>query len=142
MRRTHALLAFVGALFLVSTVAAQQPPPVTKFVTPIKGQATIEITAPQARNEGNMVVTHIKVKNTSKGPIAGFKVDEYWYNAKGDTVSGSQPFRYLKPFMPGDIIEVLLKSPRASDAARVNRVFTHANGTIKPTQVAALKKDS
>ena len=99
-------LALVGALLLASVAAARQPAVATKFITPIKGQALIELTAPQARAEGNMVVTHIKVKNVSKGPIAGFKVDEYWYNAKGEAVSGSQPFRSLKPFMPGDILDV------------------------------------
>jgi len=135
-------LALVGALLLASVATAGQPAVATKFITPIKGQALIELTAPQARAEGNMVVTHIKVKNVSKGPIAGFKVDEYWYNAKGEAVSGSQPFRSLKPFMPGDIIDVVLKSPKTSDMARVNRVFSHANGTIKPTTVPALKKDS
>jgi len=137
------LVAFVGALLLASTVAAaQQPPPVTKFVTPIKGQAQIEFTAPQAKPEGNFVVTKIKVKNVSKGPIALLQVDEYWYNSKGEQVSGSQPFRWLKPLMPGEIIDVLLKSPKTPDMARVNRVFKHANGTVKPTLVPALKKDS
>jgi hypothetical protein len=142
MGRRETLVAFVGALLLASAAAAQQPPPVTKFVTPIKGQALIEFTEPQARQEGNMVVTRIKVKNVSKGPIAGFKVDEYWYNAKGDAVSGSQPFRVPKPLMPGDIVEVVLKSPKTPDMARVNRIFAHANGSIKPTKVAAIKKDS
>ena len=136
------LVGFVGALLLVSTAAAQQPPPLTKFVTPLKGQVQVEFTEPQARAEGNMVVTRIKVKNVSKGPIAGFKVEEYWYNAKGDTVSGAPTFRVLKPLMPGDIVEVVLKSPKSPDMSRVNRVFGHANGTVKPTKVGAFKKDS
>jgi len=140
--RRETLVAFVGALLLASTVAAQQPPPLTKFVTPIKGQAVVEYTDPQVRAEGNMVVTRIKVKNSSKGPIAGFKVDEYWYNAKGEAVSGAQTFRVLKPMMPGDIVEVVLKSPKTPDMSRVNRVFAHANGTVKPSKVAAFKKDS
>lgn len=150
--RRETLVAFVGALLLASTVAAafakapaaeaQQPPPLTKFVTPVKGQALVEFTDPQVRAEGNMVVTRIMVKNVSKGPIAGFKVDEYWYNKKGEAVSGSQPFRVLKPMMPGEIVEVVLKSPKTTDMARVNRVFAHANGTVKPTKVPALKKDS
>ena len=136
------LVAFVGALLLASTVAEAQTPPVTKFVTPIKGQAQIEYTAPQAKAEGNFVVTKIKVKNVSKGPIALLQVDEYWYNEKGDQVSGSQPFRWLKPLMPGEIVDVLLKSPKSADMKRVNRVFKHANGTVKPTLVPAFKKDS
>jgi hypothetical protein len=141
--RRETLVAFVGALLLASTVAAaQQPPPVTKFVTPIKGQALVEFTDPQVKAEGNMVVTRIKVKNVSKGPIAGFKVDEYWYNAKGDAVSGSQTFRVPKPMMPGDMVEVVLKSPKTPDMSRVNRIFAHANGTVKPTKVPSFKKDS
>jgi hypothetical protein len=115
---------------------------VTKFVTPLKGTVQVEFTEPQAKQEGNMVVTRIKVKNVSKGPIGGFKVDEYWYNAKGDAVSGAQTFRVLKPMMPGDIVEVVLKSPKTPDMNRVNRIFAHANGTVKPTKVAAFKKDS
>jgi hypothetical protein len=144
MGRRETLVGIVGALLLVSTAVAeaQQPPPLTKFVTPLKGQVEVEFTEPKVTTEGNMVVTRIKVKNSSKGPIAGFKVDEYWYNAKGDAVSGSQTFRVLKPMMPGDIVEVLLKSPRTPDMARNNRVFGHANGTVKPSKVAAFKKDS
>ena len=143
MGRTQTLVAFLGALLLFySPAAARQAPapaaapPPTKFVTPLKGEVQIELLEPQARNEGNMVVTRIKVKNVSKGPIAGFKVDEYWYNSKGEPVSGSPTFRVPKPMMPGDVVDVLLKSPRAADMARVNRVFAHANGTVKPKKVA------
>ena len=107
MGRTQTVVAFVGALLLATTAISAQTPPVTKFVTPLKGQALVEFTAPQAKAEGNMVVTRIKVKNVSKAPLAMFQVDEYWYNAKGDTVSGSQPFRVLKPMMPGDIVDVV-----------------------------------
>ena len=152
MGRRETLVAVVGALLLVSTVTAafakvpaaeaQQPPPVTKFITPLKGQVVVEFTEPQARAEGNMIITRIKVKNVSKGPIAGFKVDEYWYNAKREAVSGAQTFRLLKPMMPGDIVEVVLKSPKTPDMARSQRVFGHANGTVKPTKVPAFKKDS
>ena len=136
------LVGFVGALLLASTVTAAQSPAVTKFVTPIKGQAQIEYMAPQSRVEGNTVVTRIKVKNVSKGPIALLQVDEYWYNAKGDQVSGSPAFRWLKPMMPGEIVEVVLKSPKTSDMSRSQRVFKHANGSVKPTLVPAFKKDS
>ena len=151
MGRRETLVGIVGALLLVSTAAAfakapaaeaQQPPPLTKFVTPLKGQVQVELLEPQSKSEGNMIVTKIKVKNVSKGPIAGFKVDEYWYNKKGDAVSGSPTFRVQKPFMPGDVVEVVLRSPRTSDMERSTRVFAHANGTVKPAKVAAFKKDS
>jgi len=101
MGRTETLVGFVGALLLSATAFAQAP--VTKFVTPLKGTVQVEFTEPQSRLEGSTYVTRIKVKNVSKGPIAGFKVDEYWYNAKGEAVSGAQTFRVLKPMMPGEI---------------------------------------
>ena len=141
MGRKETLVGLVGVL-LLAVPAFAQAPAVSKFVTPLKGTVQIELTEPQVKVEGNTVVTRIKVKNTSKGPIAGFKVDEYWYNAKGDAVSGSPTFRVLKPLMPGDIVEVVLKSPKSPDMNRVNRIFAHANGTVKPTKVTAFKKDS
>ena len=145
-------LRFALAATLVSTTlgaaAALAQVPTTsvlagkKFTPPIKGEAIVEFTAPVTKREKEMVVTRVQVKNVSKGPIAGFKVDEYWYNAKGEAVSGAQTFRVLKPMMPGDIVEVVLKSPKTPDMARSQRVFGHANGTVKPTKVPAFKKDS
>src|SRR6185503_17511724 len=59
MGRRETLVGIVGALLLVSAAAAafakapeapaQQPPPLTKFVTPLKGQVQVEFTEPQAR---------------------------------------------------------------------------------------------
>jgi hypothetical protein len=139
MGRRQTLVAIVGVLLLASVSAAQSPPP-TKFVTPFKGEASVEMTPASTKSEGNVVVTTFKVKNTSPGPLVGFKVDEYWYNAKGETVSGSQSFRVLKPFMPGDIVEVTLKSPRHADMSvpgvRKMTMFAHGNGKVKPKQVA------
>jgi hypothetical protein len=88
-----------------------------------------------------MVVTRIKVKNVSKGPLVGFKVDEYWYSAKGETISGSPTFRHLKPFMPNDVIDVLLRSPWNDQMAtgRSLRQFAHQNGSIKATVVPKFK---
>ena len=146
MGHRETLVAVVGALLLVSTAAAQQPP--TKLVNPFKGEALIEMMPAQAKAEGEIIVTKFKVKNMSPGPLSGFKVDEYWYNAKGEAVSGSQTFRVQKPWMPGEIIEVVLRSPRKPDMARKMTMFAHANGKVKPTQVQkfsepkAAKKDS
>ncbi len=36
-----------------------------------------------AKSEGNMIVTKFKVKNMAKGPLAGFKVDEYLVQQEG-----------------------------------------------------------
>jgi hypothetical protein len=138
MGRKQTLVAIVGALLLASVSAAQTPPP-TKFVTPFKGEAAVEMTTASTKRDGNLVVTTFKVKNTAPGPLVGFKVDEYWYNAKGETISGSQSFRVLKPFMPGDIVDVTLKSPSHPDMSapgvRKMTMFAHTNGKVKPKPV-------
>ena len=158
--RRETFVGLLGALLLASASASAfakapaeeaqapakapaKPPAVApRFVTPLKGQAEFQYLAPQQRSEGNLVVTRIKVKNVSNGPVAGFKVDEYWYSAKGDTVSGSPTFRHLKPLMPNEEIEVVLRSPRHPDMNRSLRVFAHMNGSVKATQVAKFKPAS
>lgn len=132
--RRETLVLLVGALLLAPASEAQQPA-ATKFVTPFKGEAPIEMTPAQVKAEGNIVVTRFKVKNVSPGPLVGFKVDEYWYNKKGDTVSGSPSFRHMKPFMPGEVLEVTLRSPRHAEMDRKMTMFGHANGKVKPKQV-------
>ena len=138
MGRRQTLVAVIGVLLLASVSAAQSPGP-AKFVTPFKGEAAVEMTPASTKRDGNLVVTTFKVKNTSPGPLVGFKVDEYWYNAKGETISGSQSFRVLKPFMPGDIVDVTLKSPSHADMSapgvRKMTMFAHSNGKVKPKQV-------
>jgi hypothetical protein len=142
-------LVIVGALFLTAAATPafaqaaaakpQQPATAPKFVTPFKGDADVEMTPGATKRDGNLVVTTFKVKNVSKGPLVGFKVDEYWYNAKGDTISGSQSFRVMKPFMPGEVVDVTLKSPSHADMSapgvRKMTMFAHANGKVKPKQV-------
>ena len=153
--RRETLVGVVGALLLASASAAtfaqapaaKAPPAATtptaapKFVTPMKGEGQVQILNPQSKREGNMLVTRIKVKNVSKGPLVGFKADEYWYSAKGETVSGSPTFRHLKPFMPNEVIEVLLRSPWNDQMAtgRSLRQFAHQNGSIKAAVVPRFK---
>ena len=151
--RREILVGTVGALLLASaggaafaqSAAAKAAPAAAaaaaapKFVTPMKGEGQVQILNPQSGREGNMLVTRIKVKNVSKGPLVGFKADEYWYSAKGETVSGSPTFRHLKPFMPNDVIEVVLRSPYSAEMSRSLRQFAHQNGSVKATLVPRVK---
>jgi|RhiMethySRZTD1v2_1073278.scaffolds.fasta_scaffold03197_13 hypothetical protein len=127
------LVAVVGVLLLASASAAQAPP--TKFITPVKGEAAVEFLPPQPKWEGNILVTRLKVKNVSKAPIAGLKIDEFWYNQKGDPVTGSQTARAPKPVMPGEIVELTLRVPRNPDMKTNAYLFGHANGKVKPKRV-------
>ena len=159
MGRRETLVGVVGALLLASATgavvfaqapatkapaAAAAPAAAPRFVTPLKGEAQVQILNPQSKQEGNMLVTRIKVKNISKGPLVGFKADEYWYNAKGETISAAPSFRHLKPFRPNEVIEVLLRSPWNTQmtTGRSLRVFAHGNGSVKAALVPKFKADS
>jgi hypothetical protein len=113
---------------------ASAPAAPAKFYRPIKGIATVDFIQGPSKHIGPDIVTVFKVKNTSAGSIGLFKIDEYWYNKKPEVVSGdSQPWR--KPFNPGDIIELTLKSPYKPDLYQSKYMFSHAGGDIKPTAV-------
>jgi hypothetical protein len=156
MIRPGTLLMFVAGATLVAAVASagQSKPAVTppasttqkpsdegapkKLVPPIRGEAVIGYLKPVTKQEKNMIVTTIKIKNLSNGAIAGLKVDEFWYDKEGNPVTGSQPFRWRKPLQPGEVIDVVLLVPRNPAMNRNQYKFEHANGTIKATLLPKL----
>lgn len=102
-----------------------------KLVAPIRGEALLGYLKPVTKQEKNMIITTIRVKNLSAGAIAGLKVDEFWYDKDGNPVTGSQPFRWRKPLQPGEVIDVTLQVPRDPRMNRNQYKFEHANGAIK-----------
>jgi hypothetical protein len=110
-----------------------------KFVTPIKGVATIEVIKVPSKYVGKDIVTVYKIKNTSNAPIALLKVDEFWYDKSGKLVSSAEE-RYRQPFPPGEIVEITTRAPQAAGVNSSQSRFSHANGTIKPTAVKEFKK--
>jgi hypothetical protein len=136
-------LALLFAISATSSVFAQAqaaapttpaPAAKAKFVTPIKGVATIEVIQTPSKFVGKEIQTVYKIKNTSSGPIALLKIDEYWYDAGGKLVS-SDTKRHLKPFPAGEVIEITTAAPATKGAARSQATFSHANGTVKPKRV-------
>jgi len=127
-----------ATVLLTAGSAFAQAPSTTKLISPVRGQAEIGFTQPVTKREGGMIVTTIKIKNLSSAPIAGLKVDEFWYDKAGDPVTGAQPFRYRKPLMPGEVIDVVLKVPTNPKMSSNQYKFEHANGTIKPTKMPKL----
>src|SRR6187401_2402802 len=81
--------------------AAAPAPAVAKarMSNPVKGTAYLEVIQGQSKKVGDAIVTVTKVKNVSNGPIAGLRVDEFWYNAKLAQVSGDQQ-RVRAPIAP------------------------------------------
>lgn len=137
----HLILACAGAMLLMASAAAAeqasaapaQTPAAApaKFVPPIRGVAELGFLTPSTKRVGKEVVTVIKVKNLSTtGSIAGLKVDEFWYDKAGDPVTGDT-FRYRKPLLPGEVIEVTLRTPVNPRMDRNSYNFSHANGNIK-----------
>ena len=120
-----------------ATPAAQAPPAAPgKFVPPIRGEAVLNMTKPAVKRLPNEIVTTFKVKNPSTtGSIAGLKVTEFWYDAGGNPVSGDE-FRYRKPLMPGEVIDVELRSPIKPNMKNSQYKFEQQNGGVKPTVVA------
>jgi hypothetical protein len=127
-----ATAATAGVLF-----AGQAPTTQKKLVAPVRGEAKVEITKPDTKVNGNDVVTTIRVKNVMTAPIAGFKIEENWF--KGSDAIGGDVYRHPRPFLPGEVIQIKLTTPRSRVVGRTNQYqFTHANGAIKPTAVAKL----
>jgi hypothetical protein len=105
-----------------------------KFVKSMKGVANIDFIEGPSKRVGNEIVTTLKVKNMAPLALSLFKVDEYWYDKKREVVTGDS-YKNLKPFMPGEIIEVTLKAPVKPDLYQSQYQFSHAGGEVKPNRV-------
>ena len=137
-QRTVALAAALG--FLIAPAAfAQTPAPAApaaprKLISPYRGGATVEFTAPTTKRNGANVVTTMVVKNTSPGPLAGFRLEESWSDASGN-LAGGDVYRHPRPFMPGEVINVTLTTPFNARMKSNSYNFIHANGNVKPKRV-------
>ncbi len=139
------VVAIVPALALVFSTAmsAQAPAPAqrAKFIPPVKGTATIEVMQSPSKHVGKEMVTVIKVRNTSTGSINLLKVDEYWYDGSkpAQIVSSSQYAHRKAPILPGEIVEITLKSPYSAKMRQNQMMFLHANGKVDAKAVKAFK---
>ena len=137
-KRTVAMAAALG--FLIAPVAfAQAPAPAApaaprKLISPFRGDASVEFTKPVTKRNGNEIVTTMVVKNTSPGPLAGFRIEESWSD-KGGNLAGGDIYRSPKPFMPGEVITVTFSNPFNARMSSNSYNFIHANGNVKPKVV-------
>jgi hypothetical protein len=144
------VLAAAGLLAVSTGVAAQQAKPATpapegqapaakpRLVAPIRGVAQIGYTKPTVKrgkvNGKDFVITTMQIKNMAAGPIAGLKVDDFWYDKAGGPLP-SDSYRHPRPLAPGEVITVTLETPADPRMNRNQWQFSHANGDIKPTLV-------
>lgn len=141
-QRTVAVAAALAVLSVPLAAAGQTPAPAApaaprKLISPVRGDANVEITKPNTKVVGGEVVTVIMVKNVSTAPIAGLKIEENWYDTAGTPVGGDV-YRHTRPFMPDEVITVTLKTPKKPTMKSNQYLFTHANGAVKPKTVPKL----
>jgi hypothetical protein len=105
-----------------------------KVEAPFKGQADVEFVQPATKREGKDVVTTIKVRNASSGPLVRFKITETWFDKGGNIVTASET-TLDKPLAPNAVETIVIHTP-ASDKLNGNGFnFSHANGTVKTKRV-------
>ena len=149
---TFAALAVAGILAAAATVAAQAPKPAApatpaaqgarpRLVAPVRGVAQVNFTKPVVKRGKvggkDFVITTMQIKNMATGPIAGLKVDDFWYDRAGAPLP-SDSYRHPRPLAPGEVITVTLETPADPRMNRNQWQFSHANGEIKPTLVAKM----
>ena len=102
----------------------------SRLVATVRGPGQVGYLQPRPTRDGGDMVTNFLVQNISNGALAGFKVDEFWYDNDGETVTGGS-FRMQLPFLEDDVIEVIIRTPRDPRMARSNYEFSHQNGVVE-----------
>jgi hypothetical protein len=132
-----ALAAAVMSAAAISGMAstrafAQTPPPAEakKLVPPLRGTAQIGYLKPDVQRTKDMVITKITVKNLSNAPVAGLRVEEFWYDKAGNTLP-SDAQRVRQPLQPGKVVTVELRTPYSANMNSNKYNFVHANGDVK-----------
>ncbi len=140
-QRTVALAAAIGVLFtpvaFAQTPAPAAPAAPRKLISPYRGDAPVEYTKAVTKRVGGDIVTTMVIRNASPGPLAGFRLEESWSDKSGN-LAGGDVYRHPRPFMPGEIITVTLKTPFNSRMSSNSYNFIHANGNVKPKLVPKL----
>jgi hypothetical protein len=154
-RQRHMLLALAGVAMFAAGVAADQsrattPAPAAQapaggrrtLAAPVRGEASLGylkpvIKAGKTKNGQDGIITTFRLKNLAAGAIAGLQVEEFWYNKAGDPVTGAN-YRHRTPLQPGEVVTVVLETPRQPNMDRNQYQFKHANGTIKTTLLRSL----
>ena len=126
MTATVAMTVLSAAAMHAQTAPASRP----KLVAPVRGEARIGTLKPNTKVAGDEVVTTIQVKNLMNAPVAGFKVEEFWYDKTNNLVPGGREI-VRRPIQPGEVVTITLRTPKDARMSRNNYRFSHANGTVK-----------
>jgi hypothetical protein len=111
----------------------------TRLVAVLRGPGQIGYLPPRSARQGSEIVTTFTIKNVSTGPLAGFKVNEFWYDDNGDTLTGGQ-YRMKRPLFANEVLQVTLRVPRNARATRSNYEFSHQGGVIEATEFEEMEE--
>ncbi len=105
----------------------------SRLVAAVRGPGQIGYLVPRSARRSGEIVTTFQVQNTSPLALAGFTVQEFWYDEAGDTLTGGE-FRMRRPLLQEEVVEITLRVPRNSRAVRSNYEFSHQNGVIEAVE--------
>ena len=87
------------------------------------------------------MITTIRVRNVSKDWIRRFTVAEHWYDEQGNA-AGSSSRTHQARFMPGEVIEMELRTRKNPKFYQNQFEFSHANGDVKAFPVGSFPKNT
>ena len=99
-----------------------------KFVPLVKGIAQVQYIPGASKRVGKDIVTVFKVKNVSSGAIGLLRIDELGTTRTRQQISGDT--ETVKRILPGEVVEVTLKSPYKDGLAQSQYMFSHVNGKV------------
>jgi len=140
MKRFAVVATLVGVSLAAPSLLAQKAPEMKSILAgkkveqAFKGQADVEF-IPSSRKNGDTVVTSLKLRNLSNGPISRLKVEETWFD-KGGTPVGSSSSVLAKMLEPGGVETLTIETPWNAKMNGNSWTFSHANGQVKPHKVA------
>jgi len=134
--------AVIAMLLAGTPLLAQKAPEMhpilagKKVEQAFKGTADVDFTS-SSRKEGDIVVTTMKIKNNSAGPIGRLKVEETWFDKSQNPVASSAS-TLDKMIEPGAVETLTIQTPWSAKMNGNSWQFSHANGTVKPHKVTKL----
>ena len=106
---------------------------------PVKGTAYLEYIKSSPKRMGNEIQNVTRVKNISASPIVGLRIDEYFYAGQKEASVGSGRLRTA--LAPGEIAQIPTAAEYKNGITGSQLMFTHANGSVKPTAVKKFTED-
>jgi hypothetical protein len=107
----------------------------------LSGLAKVQILTPETKIEGDEVITTIRARNVSRDWITGFMVTEHWYDEQGNAVRSSSR-THQERFLPGEVIEMKLRTRKHPEFHQSQYEFSHKNGDVKAISVGSFPKNT